>query len=128
MRFATSKTRRSSEGQKGIISCIAFNPDYSGCFAAGSYANSVNIYLENTHASVLEICDLEFGVTYLRWSPCGNMLWVGGRKHNDVICWDVRHTRSEVGRISRYLNTNQRMTFDIDPWGKYLATGTQDNK
>jgi hypothetical protein len=45
-----------------------------------------------------------------------------------IISWDLRNTRSEVGRVHRQLSTNQRMTFDIDPWGKYLVTGSQDKK
>ena len=43
---ATSKTKKSREGQRGIISCIAFNPDHSGIYAAGSYGRSVFIYSE----------------------------------------------------------------------------------
>ena len=44
-------------------------------------------------------------------------LWVGGRNHSDIVCWDLRGTRSEVGRVRRYLATNQRLAFDLDPWG-----------
>jgi telomerase Cajal body protein 1 len=44
----TSKTKYADIGQKGIISCLSFRPDMSGCFAAGSYGgNSVSIYSEN---------------------------------------------------------------------------------
>ena len=43
---ATSKTKRSKAGQRGIISCIGFNPDYSGMYAAGSYAKTIGIYSE----------------------------------------------------------------------------------
>ncbi len=35
---------------------------------------------------------------------------------------------SFIFSISRQLNTNQRMTFDIDPWGKFISTGSQDGK
>lgn len=31
-------------------------------------------------------------------------------------------------RISRSLTTNQRLSFDLDPWGKHLVTGTQDGR
>lgn len=79
--------RHASRGQKGIISCLAFNPDYSGCFAAGSYANSVGIYVENADECALELSGLEFGVTCLKWSPCGNYLWC-------VICAMVPTTLS----------------------------------
>lgn len=64
----------------------------------------------------------------MKWSPCGRYLWVGGRSHSEVACWDLRATRSRLGGVHRLLNTNQKMTFDIDPWGKYLATGSQDKR
>jgi hypothetical protein len=43
----TCKTRRDIFGQKGIISALSFNPDYSGAYAAGSFNNSVSIYVED---------------------------------------------------------------------------------
>ena len=53
---------------------------------------------------------------------------VGGRSHSDLVCWDLRNTRCELGRVKRALTSNQKMTFSLDPWGKYIATGTQDGK
>eukprot|EP01038_Epipyxis_sp_PR26KG_P005427 gene5427-7517_t len=122
----TTPTKKSIYGQKGIISCLSFNPDYSGAYAAGSYANSISVYVENSSESVLSLMDLEFGVTCMKWSPCGCYLWAGGRHHNDIICYDLRNTRMEIGRVSRKLSSNQKVIFDIDPWGKSLCTGTQD--
>jgi hypothetical protein len=52
----------------------------------------------------------------------------GGRSHSDLVCWDLRNTRCELGRVKRVLTSNQKMSFSLDPWGKYLATGTQDGK
>ena len=52
----------------------------------------------------------------------------GGRAHSDLICWDLRTTRSELGRVRRTSDSNQRISFDLDPWGKYLATGCQSGK
>jgi WD40 repeat protein len=124
----TCKTRRSPIGQRGIISCLSFNPDCSGAYAAGSYANSVSIYVENSQGAALELSGIEFGATHLKWSPCGNNLWVGGRAHDDIVCWDLRQTRSELGRVKRSLSNNQRLVFDLDPWGCYLATGSQDGE
>jgi len=124
----TSKTRRAKQGQKGLISDLSFNPDRSGCFAAGSYDMSVGIYVENERACAMELRGLDFGVTCTRWSPCGTMLWVGGRKHSDLVCYDIRNTGQELGRVHRDLTTNQRMTFALDPWGAYLATGTESGR
>ena len=74
----------------------------------------------------LEIRDLPFGVTCMKWSPDGHKLWVGGRGDSNVLCWDVRHTKRQVGKVERTLTSNQRMMFDLDPWGAYLATGSQE--
>lgn len=122
----TCKTRRDFMGQKGIISCLGFNPDMSKAYAAGSFANSVCVYAEDVRGCVLDIRDVGVGgVTCLKWSPCGNRLWIGGRHHPDIACWDVRKLTKELGRVSRTLESNQRMKFDLDPWGCYLFTGSQ---
>ena len=81
------------------MSSIEFNPDRSGIFSIGTYSNSVGIFTELDLECVLELRDLDFGVSHLKWSPCGNMLWIGGRKHSDISCWDVRNTRAELGRL-----------------------------
>lgn len=120
------KSNKDMMGQRGIISAISFNPDYSKSFAAGSYSGSVGIYVEDMNECALEISNLGInGITYMKWSPCGNMLWVGGRCCGDIVCWDIRNTRKQLGKVERTLNTNQKMYFDLDPWGKYLVTGSQ---
>lgn len=115
-------------GQKGIISALAFNPDFSGAYAAGTYSSSVGIYVEDMDGCALELPGLPFDVTCLRWAPDGAKLWTGGRSHPDIICWDVRNTRQELGRVSRPLSTNQRLCFDLDPWGSYLVTGDEEGR
>lgn len=124
----TTLTRRDYRGLRGIVSCLTFNPDRSGAYAVGMYSRHVIIADECSPLAQaqLEIRDLPFGVTCLKWSPDGHKLWVGGRGNPDVLCWDIRHTKREVGKVQRSLNSNQRMTFDLDPWGAYLATGNQE--
>lgn len=48
-------------GQKGIVSTISFNPDYSKSFAIGTYANSIGLYVEDMDGCALEIRDLDIG-------------------------------------------------------------------
>jgi hypothetical protein len=72
-------------------------------YAAGSYAHSIGLYAETQQSSAAKAClmhisDLPFGVTCLRWSGCGNLLWAGGRKADSVVCYDIRNSCQEVGR------------------------------
>lgn len=107
-----------------MISCISFNPDYSGLYAAGSFAGDISVYSENSGSqSFFDIIRLGYGVNSLLWSPCGRYLWVSGRNHPEISCWDVRGSKRKVGAISRSISTNQRHIFDIDPWGNCLISG-----
>ena len=119
--MATSKTKKTKtgiitcvtwighdilvSGQKGIISELQFNPQRLDLYAAGSYAHSIGLYVEHESTAakscLMHIADLPFGVTCLRWSSCGNLLWVGGRKSNDIICYDIRNSFQEVGRLQQ---------------------------
>jgi WD40 repeat protein len=120
-----------SSRTKGLVSALAFCPDYSGAYAVGTYSNEVFVHVEGDAPAAepaLQLRGLDFAVTHLRWAPDGAKLWVGGRNHDAIVCWDMRHTRSEVGRIQRKLATHQRFTFDLDPWGDVLLTGSQDGQ
>lgn len=123
---ATSSSQRRSKG--GMVSALAFNPDYSGAYAVGTYARAITICVEGDEPPALELQALDFDVTCVRWSPDGVCLWAGGRHCDDVVCWDLRHTRGELGRVQRRLSSNQRMAFDLDAWGAHLVTGTQDGR
>lgn len=80
----TSDSKKSPLGQRGIISTLSFSPDYSGVYAAGSYAHNISIYVENEQESVLALRELPMAVTCMKWSPCGTYLWAGGRCHEDI--------------------------------------------
>lgn len=49
---STCATRKSRDGQRGIISSLAFAPDGSGLFAAGSFAGTTGLYVENAPDAV----------------------------------------------------------------------------
>lgn len=58
-RLKTCPTRKSREGQKGIISALAFSPDGSGTFAAGSYSGSISLYGEDSGED--RLAEIEMG-------------------------------------------------------------------
>jgi WD40 repeat protein len=124
--YATSKTRKSKDGQRGIISCLAFNPDMSGMYAAGSYARTTCIYSESDSELLLTLEGQSGGVTQVQFSPDGRYLYTGGRKDNHILCWDIRNTQNILHRFERVVTSNQRVGFDIDVSGQYLVTGSQD--
>jgi WD40 repeat protein len=116
---------------KGLISTVEFSPDPSmHVYSCGTFSNSLAVFVEGTPESVLMLLDVPVGngITCQRWSPDGNNLWLGGRNGSDIICYDLRSTRKELGRVTRSLSTQQRLSFDLDPWGKFLATGSQDGE
>ena len=66
---ATSVSRRSRSGQRGLISCLSFNPDMSGLFAAGSYAKTTCLYEERSRACLMTLEEEHAGgVTQVTWS------------------------------------------------------------
>eukprot|EP00752_Nemacystus_decipiens_P007998 g7146.t1 len=128
----TCKTRKSKTGQRGIISALAFCPETSGggLFAAGSYGRTICLYSENSRARAVAELALPAmgGVTHLKFAPDGRLLFSGSRKDPAIVCWDIRRTREALYTLPRQVDTNQRIGFDIDPSGRYLATGSTERR
>mmetsp|Transcript_7340 Transcript_7340/g.11720 ORF Transcript_7340/g.11720 Transcript_7340/m.11720 type:complete len:393 (-) Transcript_7340:656-1834(-) len=111
---ATSKTRKSKGGQRGIISSIAFDSSGSGLFVAGSYGGSLAVYNENDDSVVAGLWQAHRnGVTQVIFE--GNDIYSGGRAGDDrILKWDMRKLNGEpVGEYHREARTNQRITFDV---------------
>ncbi|GAA6011352.1 hypothetical protein JCM10207_008310 [Rhodosporidiobolus poonsookiae] len=135
-RIHTVPTRSSRDGQKGIISSLAFSsPDPaspgSHTLAAGSFSGSVGLY---DPSSPTPLFDLLFpsqrgGVTQLLFHPLSpHLLFCASRQSTHLDVWDLRNTSkpSSHGKLRRPARTNQRMGFSIDPSGTWLAAGDQD--
>jgi len=130
-RITATKVKNKIEGQPGIISCIADCPDGSGLYALGSYAGTVGIYTDSNGECLTLLESHSQGVTQVQFSPNGNYLFAGGRKNNFIYGWDVRYIGEAVEpiyTIEREVTTNQRIYFDINFYGNYLITGTQNGK
>jgi len=104
---------------------MAISPDMSGLLAAGSYDNNVGLYATHEASpNVLTVFPAQHGgVTQVKFSPDGTRLFTAARKDNNIYCWDVRATGQVLMSFTRDSDTNQHIEFDIDPTGRYLATG-----
>ena len=61
----------------------------SQLFAAGSYDRTVGLYsVQGERLCVLK--GQQGGVTQVSFSQDGMKLLTGGRKDNEIICWDLR--------------------------------------
>ncbi|KAJ1477511.1 WD40-repeat-containing domain protein [Baffinella frigidus] len=116
------RANRETTGQRGIVSCISFNPDKSGLFAAGSYSRNVGLYDGGTGKLLYNLQGHRGGVTQAEWSRDGQYLFTGGRKDDEILCWDVRNTGDVLLRLPRAVTTNQRILFDLDHSGRFVIT------
>jgi len=115
--------------RSGIISSLAFCPDYSGTYAAGSYSGSVSIYSEDTSSTPLQHLEgiHRGGVTHLAFHPLSPVtLFVGSRRSSSIQVYDLRDTSAPITELRREGKTNQRLLFDVDPWGRYLCSGDEE--
>ncbi|VDC05093.1 unnamed protein product [Peniophora sp. CBMAI 1063] len=140
-RLATTPSKKSKDGLKGIISSIAFCPSYDPAynfFAAGSLSlpssASSNIALYNedvpTHA-VGWIGNVRASVMQLKFNPMKpHILYSSYRRQRGIYSWDLRGDTSVpvqvFDRDDRPMpDTNQKMLFDVDLGGRWLAVGDQ---
>jgi WD40 repeat protein len=123
----TTPTRKSKHGQKGIIACMDFNPDYSGLLAAGSLSKSIGIYdTNNSNELIFQKKKLKGGVIQVQFSSDGNYLYSVSRQTDGIVCWDIRNTGKMLCDYIRPGKTNQRISFDISKDGKYLISGDKE--
>ncbi|KAI8323350.1 WD40 repeat-like protein, partial [Martensiomyces pterosporus] len=131
---ATTPTRRSRDGMKGIVSCIAVSPATAPAkmVACGSFSGQMSLRsLGQLEASCIGVwpAPAEYGgrgVTQLKWSPDGMLLWVASRQSMHIVGWDVRDMRGPWAVVLRDSLTQQRMGFDLDATGRHIVAGEMD--
>ncbi|PVF91746.1 hypothetical protein CPB86DRAFT_718900 [Serendipita vermifera] len=130
-RILTIPTKKSKDGLRGIISALSFCPDYSGLFAAGTFNSSIGLFSEETGGQVLMYLEQVVGpimqasfIFQLQFNPTQpNLLFATCRRRDGIFIWDVRNTSLVYHSLDMSYNSNQRLRFDIDPAGKWLAAG-----
>ena len=135
--FRVPRVRRGGGGTGtpalwGIMSSLCFCPTTPRLLAAGSYDGQAALYdpAAGDHAVVLLYGGHGgAGVSQVLFSRDGNYLYTGARRERSIVCWDARQTARAVYALERPAEgTNQRITFDIEPCGRRLATGGEDGR
>ncbi|WWD07776.1 hypothetical protein V865_005880 [Kwoniella europaea PYCC6329] len=122
--------KKEKGGQKGIISALSFCPDYSGTFAAGTYSSSssVSLYSEDTGSTPLAHVEglVGGGVTQIGWHPLNpTIMFISSRRSLSIQIYDARDLSAPLSSFERSGSTNQRIGFDVDPWGRWLSSGDE---
>ena len=55
-------------------------------------------------------------------------MFVASRRSSVIQVYDTRDPSAPFAELPRDGQTNQRLTFDVDPWGRYLAAGDRNGK
>ncbi|WWC86988.1 uncharacterized protein L201_001869 [Kwoniella dendrophila CBS 6074] len=130
-RLKLVRAKKEKGGQRGIISALSFCPDYSGTFAAGSFSGkgSVALYSEDTGSTPLAHVEgiVGGGVTQIAWHPLNStIMFVASRRSSQIQIYDTRDLTAPLSSFERNGHTNQRLWLDVDPWGRWLASGDQN--
>ncbi|KAJ7042201.1 WD40-repeat-containing domain protein [Mycena alexandri] len=141
-RLATSPSKKSRDGLKGIISALAFSPSYdSDLYAAGSLATTpgnIALFTETDGATPVNFVSggPGAGVTQLHFNPMRpHILYAAFRRRRAIYSWDLRaDVNTPVTVYSPTSNvvdpllgeTNQKRRFDVDITGRFLGVGDQE--
>ncbi|KAI9294866.1 WD40 repeat-like protein [Neoconidiobolus thromboides FSU 785] len=125
----TIGTRKSKDGQKGIISSISFNPSFN-YYAAGSFGGSVGIYNPNetshlNQAKVILNHESIKGVTKTQFYD-DHYIVIGSRRSSNIVLFDLRYPKYCITEYYRKLYSDQRVYFDL--FQQYLITGDQEGQ
>ncbi|XP_026730109.1 telomerase Cajal body protein 1 homolog [Trichoplusia ni] len=107
-------------------SCIDTN---GNLVAVGSWNTSISLYNINEMGAYKSIGKMHGhggGVTQVKFAADGLHLVSGARKDHRLLVWDIRYYRRPLNVLTRQVDTNQRIQFDISPCGKYLVSGGTD--
>ncbi|KAM0788492.1 hypothetical protein ACM66B_001624 [Microbotryomycetes sp. NB124-2] len=130
-RIHTSPSRASRQGQKGIISSLAFRPDNSGLLAAGSLSGTVGLYDTTRDNTLIKLIKVPRGkgVTMVHFHPKAHLLFVASRQSEGITVIDLRNFLKPLIQLKRRApRTNQKFDFDVDPSGIWLVTGDKSGQ
>ncbi|CAE6477150.1 unnamed protein product [Rhizoctonia solani] len=123
------------DASDGIISSLAFAPDWTGTYAVGSFDGAIALYTEDTGSQVQSWLEgTEGGVTQfpfcpgsIRFNPTqAHIVYAAFRRTPLIARWDLRNPSEPDILYHRGLaSTNQRMGFDLSPDGRWVIAGDE---
>ncbi|KZV94989.1 WD40 repeat-like protein [Exidia glandulosa HHB12029] len=141
-RIKTSSSKKSKSGMRGIVSSLAFCPDYSGIYAAGSFTSALWLFAEGQGAQpVCRLKGIASAITQVRpmlrrisahatqvkFNPAyPQLLYAACRQRNSIYAWDTRNPSAPYATYERKSSTNQKLWIDVDASGTWLVTGGTD--
>jgi len=111
--------------QGGIISTIALHPALP-VYAAGCYNRSTGLYSTDSGQLLCLLTGQRGGVTQVNFSSDGHRLYTGGRKDQEIVCWDLRQPGKVLALLPREAGTNQRIQFSLSPFDGSLLSANTD--
>ncbi|EJD52439.1 WD40 repeat-like protein [Auricularia subglabra TFB-10046 SS5] len=127
-RLRTTASKKAKGGLKGIVSSIAFCPDYSGIYAAGSFSSALWLFSEETGSQpVCRLKGTNVAITQVKFHPTEpHFLYAAARQYDGIYAWDIRNPALPLAEYERKAGTNQRLWIDVDPTGAWLVSGDED--
>ncbi|KAG6831120.1 hypothetical protein H0H87_006145, partial [Tephrocybe sp. NHM501043] len=132
-RLPTTPSKKSKDGLKGLVSALAFVPSQgSDMYAAGSLSStSSNIALfsetQGPEPVILAFVLIAAEIAFNPLHP--HIMYAAYRRHGPIYSWDLRSNIEVPLRVFKPNHsagrTNQKLKFDIDIGGSWLASGDQ---
>lgn len=91
---------------------------------AGSWNKNVVLFDDRTPAESLS-CFMGHtgGITMVKFATDSSYILIGARKNHCLLKWDLRNLSVTAVLYQRYVDTNQRIQFDVSPDDKYIISG-----
>lgn len=91
---------------------------------AGSWSKNVVLFDDRTPEESLS-CFVGHtgGITLVKFATDPRYILIGARKNHCLLKWDLRNLSTTAVLFQRYVDTNQRIQFDISADDRFLVSG-----
>ncbi|XP_055855225.1 telomerase Cajal body protein 1 homolog [Episyrphus balteatus] len=113
---------------KQAISAFALTSQTKDIITTGSWNGVISLFDKRmpNMGSLHSLFGHNGGITFLKYSNDGNVLFSGARKDNGLCLWDMRDFSKPMAVLSRSVSSNQRIYFDLSPQNEWLLSGDSE--